>query len=694
MSQPRTLEQLAINIFESIRPEERLKVWEAAEKYRHLNNVGSYVGAYRTDLTPYMREPMETLQSRDYQGMVFVGPAQSGKTDLFLNYLLYTALIDPADIMLVEKSQRQAADFHHRRVERLHREAPRLKEALREGREGSATFMSKFMSGMIFSLSWPSVNELSGKPIGRIWISDYDRMDDDIGGEGSVYDLAVNRSKTFGRHAMTVAESSPSRDYVNVKWRPRTPHEAPPTAGILALYNRGDRRRFYWLCVSCNGAFEPDFSNLHWQDREDIVETSKTVSMVCPNCGQIYTEAANPRMKVPSKAEMNRLGVWLRDGERWDSDSRAVVGEPMRSKIASFWLKGPAAFRQNWEQLLFKYLTAEEEFETTQQEEALRTTVNTDHALPYLPRNALKGGEILPEDLANRATDLGEKIVPEGCRFLIATVDVQPSRFEVQVTGFGVDHEIFIIDRFKINKSERRDEDGDRKPFNTTSYVEDWKTLIDRVILKTYPLTDGSGEMQIKIVGVDSGGKETTTRTAGEFWRFLRNEDDRGLSRRCFLLKGEHRDSAPLIKLNYPDATRKDRKSGLRGDVPIQFVQTNKAKDIVSSMLGRTERGIGYIHFPNWLDDWFYAEMTAETRTAKGWVNNSKAQNESFDLTCYAVAFSRMREVGFDRIDWDNPPQWAAEWPDNSLISRDGERRFAKKADAKSRLASLAKKLG
>ncbi|WP_262197094.1 phage terminase large subunit family protein, partial [Escherichia coli] len=37
----------------------------------------------------------------------------------------------------------------------------------------------------------------------------------------------------------------------DTRWKPSSPHEAPPTTGILSLYNRGDRRRWYWPCPHC-----------------------------------------------------------------------------------------------------------------------------------------------------------------------------------------------------------------------------------------------------------------------------------------------------------------------------------------------------------------------------------------------------------------------------------------------------------
>ncbi|MCM4841582.1 phage terminase large subunit family protein, partial [Escherichia coli] len=65
------------------------------------------------------------------------------------------------------------------------------------------------------------------------------------------------RTTTFMSSGMTLVESSPGRDVKDVKWRRTSPHEAPPTTGILSLYNRGDRRRWYWPCPHCGEYFQP-----------------------------------------------------------------------------------------------------------------------------------------------------------------------------------------------------------------------------------------------------------------------------------------------------------------------------------------------------------------------------------------------------------------------------------------------------
>ena len=691
-----SLEQMVLAAAEAVRPPERLSVAQATEKYRYINNPGSYVGPYLNNMTPYLVEPMEVLTSLDFTGMIFAGPAQCGKSDMSLNWLNYSAICDPADFMHIDKSQTAARDWHERRIEKLLRDSEEIQKRLMPGAHNHSTYKTRFNSGMLYTLSWPTVNELSGKPVGRLWLADYDRMDEDVGGEGSPYDLAVQRMKTFGRHGMCAAESSPSRITDNPRWMPKTPHEAPPTTGILALYNRGDRRRWQWLCLSCGTPFEPDFSLFDWPGcGSDLLASAEQVVMKCPHCNHEYRDQAHEQSNTPGKRAMNNRGFWLKDGEKFDPETGEVTGTPLRSRTASFWLKGPAAAFADWTDMTLKYLKALQEFENTGSEESLKTTINTDQALPYLPVGIEM--ERLPEELKARAKEsLGEKVVPEDVRFLVATVDTQKRRFEVQIHGVKPHGDLVILDRYKIRKSDRTDEDGDRYPLDPGSYVEDWHLLIDKVLLKPYPLGDDSGRfMQVRMMAVDSGGSDGVTANAYEFWRQLRDDPEgRNLHRRVQLLKGGSQKSAPLVRIDYPNAERKDRRAAARGEVPVMFINTDEAKDMVNNMLGRTDPGGGMIEFPAWLPDWWYVELCAETRTAKGWTNPGKGRNEAWDLIVYCMALCHSSKVRIGYLNWDEPPGWAAEWDENDLVTQEINFRFEFNAKNDIDLQKLAEKLG
>lgn len=683
------LENLIVETAESIRPPERLNVWEAAEKYIYVNNPGNYVGEYDADITPYMKEVMETLTSHEFTGIAFVGPAQSGKTDASLMWLCHSAKVDPADMMFVLPTQAAGRDFSKRRVERMFLNSPLVAEALLPGKNNQNVLDVKFKSGMLLTLSWPSASELSGKPIPRLWLSDYDRMPENVDGEGSPFDLAKKRATTFGRFGMTVAESSPGYIVENPKWIARTAHEAPPTKGILALYNRGDKRRWNWQCPQCEEAFEPSFQLLVWPEHEDPMVSAEQAHMACPSCGGVIEHT--------EKDALNRKGRWIKDGQKWEKDG-TISGTALRSEIASFWLRGVAAAFASWKTLVFNYLKAMEEFERTGSQEALKTTVNTDQGDPYVPQGNL--ATWLPEEMKAKAADLGEKIVPEGVRFLVAAVDVQSRKFVVQVEGIGVGNDTWVVDRFDITRSKRKAEDDDSQFMwlSPGAYEEDWRLLLDEVLTKSYPLSDGSGRrMQVRMTACDSGGQEGVTANAYKFWRWLRDECPLpDYHRRFVLVKGNARPNVPRVQLTYPDSTRKDRKAGARGEVPVLQINSNQIKDQIATMLERRDPGGGKVNFPKWLNDNFYTELTAETRTIKGWENPRRARNESFDLMCYCLAVCLLKVINVEKIDWESPPSWAGDWDENDLVflpEQEASRFMAPAAKPKRSRAELAEGL-
>lgn len=157
------------------------------------------------------------------------------------------------------------------------------------------------------------------------------------------------------------------------------------------------------------------------------------------------------------------------------------------------------------------------------------------------------------------------------------------------------------------------------------------------------------------MLAVDSGGKAGVTERAYLFWRQARQA---GYAQKLMLVKGSSRSDGPRITRTYPDATkRQDRKANARGEIPVWQLNTLVLKDSLAADLERAEAGPGYLHFPKWLGTWFFDELTAETRTPKGWQNLSNARNEAMDLMVYNYA--AMLALKAERMNWDAPPAWA-----------------------------------
>lgn len=682
-----SVEQIALACAEMLRPPERTTVAEAAHKYRIVNSPGAYVGPWYNSTTPYMVEPMNVFASTSYTGMIFVGPAQSAKTDaLVINTVLYSIKIDPMDMMVVCPTNTAARDFSMRRIDRLNRYSPAIGSMLLPGADNDNKFDKLYNTGMMLSLSWPTPTELAGKPIGRVVLTDRDRMPDDVDGDGEPFDLAQKRTTTFGSNAMTVAESSPSREVKDMTWIPRTPHEAPPCDGIIGLYNRGDRRRWYWPCPHCDHYFEGKFEMLKYERKEGMsnLDVAETVYMECPKCA----EPIDP----DDRYEMNLMGMWVKDGEAIDRFGKKF-GRSIRSVTASFWLRGVAAAFVSWKKLVNMYLDANDEFERTQTEESLKKFYNNDLGEPYYSRSR---SEIrMPETIKARAeASLGDLVVPEGVRFMVALVDVQKNMWVVQVFGImpGTPFDMVLIDRFDVRKSKRLDDDGDAYWVKPATYLEDWDELIEHVMDKEYPLGDGSGRlMSIKMVGCDSGGKEGVTTMAYNFWRKLV-----GMNRhhRFVLLKGDSKPGQPRTRVSYPDSSRKDSKSGARGDIPVLMLNPTILKDDLNARLDCLEPGRGMYRTPAWLPDTFYAELCSETRTVKGWEHNTAVRNEAWDLSYYCIGLCVSQYIRVESLDWNNPPPWAADWNTNDFIRTPAEEKpYANNVKSQFNFAEMANAL-
>ena len=350
-----------------------------------------------------------------------------------------------------------------------------------------------------------------------------------------------------------------------------------------------------------------------------------------------------------------------------------LIGTPRQTRIASFWMEGPSAAFQSWASLAEKLKRAEETFETTGSQETLKTVINTDWGRPYLHRRSEV--QRSSQQLMDRAEQTERRTVPHGVRFLTATVDVQGGkhrRFVVQIHGWGVQREKWIIDRFNIKEDRGPDNDQPPRQISPATQPEDWDLLTRDVLKRSYRLADGRGRrMPILAVAVDTGGEkgddgESVTSQAYDWFRRLRKD---GLQSRAYLVKGGSSRTANRVTKSWPDNTgRKSRKSRARGDVPLYILGTDLLKDAVAAMMDRDNPGAGYMHVPSWLGRWWYDELTYEVRdpaTGK-WSRPGKRPNEAFDLLAYDSALGII--LGIEKIDWAAPPPWATDWDENILV--------------------------
>ncbi|WP_018935668.1 MULTISPECIES: terminase gpA endonuclease subunit [unclassified Thioalkalivibrio] len=651
-------------------PPRKVSVAEGVERTLVLRQPGGYSGPWSASETPYMVEPMNMLASRQHEAVCFVGPARSGKTlGLLDGWLAHAVVNDPGDMLITQMTQEKAREYSKIRVDRAIRHSPEIHRLISTRGHDDNTHDKLTRHGMWIKIGWPSATQLASSDYRYVALTDYDRMPDNVDGEGAPFGLGVKRTQTYLSRGMCMVESSPGREYVDPHWQPGTPHEGPPASGIIGIYNRGDRRRWYWQCPDCSEYFEAApglslFATL--PPEEELLESVRSLDLkrmarqhafvCCPHCGS--------QIEAKWKHHLNdiRTARWVMDGMSVTRDGE-MVGEAVESSIASYWLGGVAAAYQNWESIILRYLQGLREYALSGSDLTLRTTTNTDQAEPYLPRSLR--GEAGQAELAELSEDFPQFIVPtdQGARFVTVAVDVQggqDSRFVIQAHAHAPEHEQWVIDRRDIRDSKRP---GSRSSgcaqIDPARYPEDWEVLTD-LLSSTYRTPVDGEELRVAEIIVDTGGEDGVTANAYAWWLSLPN----ALRSRAWLYKGASSSSSAPVK----ESKASDKSAGRSRTVWFLLCNPNPLKDAVLNGAYREDSGPGKIHLGSWLRADFWDEMRAEVKQANGKYQKVRKRNEALDLCAMTRALlDHMLTRKRNRLDWDRPPAWARELHSNAL---------------------------
>lgn len=584
-------------------PPDDLTVSQWAEAKRRLSaESAAEPGPWRTERTPYLREPMDAFTDPKVRHIVMVAASQVGKSEFLNNCIGYIIDEDPGSILFVHPTTIDAQEYSKLRIAPMLRDSPALRQkiAAPKSRDSHNTILQKAYPGGILTMCGSTeAHALASKPIRYVFGDERDRWAMSAGNEGDPWDLAMARQTTFYNAKAVEVSTTTIKN----------------ASAIESAYYTGTMERWNSKCPNCGEYHEIRWSDIRFEHEEIIVAHKKTfkvgkVYYVCPGCGCISSEAQMKR--APAK---------------WIAENPEAYAQGTRS----FWLNAFVSQWASWESIVLKYLNA---IGSTKK---MQVVYNTCFGEPWEDR-----GDIEDEDslLARREDygkdDNGEPVeLPQGVLVLTAGVDTQDDRMEYEIVGHGHFGETWGIEKGIVMG--RPDDDST------------WNKLDEMVFDRVLRFQNGVG-LRVSMSFVDEGG---------HFTQDVRLQCRARIGKKVFCIKGMPGQDKPYT------APPKKQKIIVRqiavGTCWQYQIGVDSGKEIIMDNLRVQTPGAKYCHFPK-RDDYGSAYFTGLLSETKVYDPNKKQpwswkkipgheRNEPLDCRNYANAAFRALPKNLDEID-------------------------------------------
>ena len=584
-------------------PPDDLTVTQWAEAKRRLSaESAAEPGPWRTERTPYLREPMDAFTDPKVRHIVMVAASQVGKSEFLNNCIGYIIDEDPGSILFIHPTTIDAQEYSKLRIAPMLRDSPALRQkiAAPKSRDSHNTILQKAYPGGILTMCGSTEGHApASKPIRYVFGDERDRWATSAGNEGDPWDLAMARQTTFYNAKAVEVSTTTIKN----------------ASAIEAAYYTGTMERWNSKCPHCGEYHEIRWSDIRFEYDEIIVSHKKTykvkkVYYTCPGCGCISTEA-----------EMKRAPA------KWIAENPEAYGQGTRS----FWLNAFVSQWASWESIVLKYLNA---LGSTKK---MQVVFNTCFGEPWEDR-----GDIEDEDsLLARREDYGKDKngepveLPPGVLVLTAGVDTQDDRMEYEIVGHGFFGETWGIEKGIVMG--RPDDDAT------------WNKLDEVVFDRVMRFENGVG-LRVSMSFVDEGG---------HFTQSVRAQCNARISKKVFCIKGMPGQDKPYIS---PPKKQKIFVNQIAVGTCWQYqLGVDSGKEIIMDNLRVQTPGQKYCHFPK-RDDYgsaYFAGLLSETKVYDpnkkqpwSWKKiPGHERNEPLDCRNYALAAFKALPKNLDEID-------------------------------------------
>ncbi len=566
-------------------PDMTLSQW--ADKYRVLSGEASAEpGKWRTSKAPHQKEIMDSITNINIKKVVIMSAAQVGKTDaMILNPIGYYIHYDPSPIMVIQPTIKLAEGFSKERLSPMIRDTPVLAERINDKKRNSGNTIQQkvFPGGHVTMVGANSSVDLRSRPIRVLLADEIDGYPETAGNEGDPLLLAEKRQTTFWNKKQ-VCISTPTIKGVS---------------RIETEYEHSSKGEWNVPCPCCEKLQPIRWANIIF-DKDNLEE----IQCVCEICGVISNEIE-----------------WKEQFEKGK-----FIHENPENPVKGFHLNTLGSALATWKEVVEKFLLANEQ-KKQGNIELMKSWVNTE-----LGETWEEEGEQLDEEELMKRREKYNCEVPEDVLYLTAGVDTQDDRFEVEVVGWGPDHESWGIKYAVI--------------YGNLDLPQIWKDL-DAFLMQTFIKPNGD-KIKIRCTCIDSGGHYTN-----QVYKFCKQR----FSRNVFAIKGSNDTSAAYIQ----KPKKNNREQAYRFDIGV-----DTGKSLLMGRLKVEEEGPGYCHFPKeedrGYDKTYFTGLTAEKKVLKykqgrayfAWELRDRGvhkRNEALDCRNYATAAIEITNLPLKKPD-------------------------------------------
>lgn len=385
---------------EAFKPPERYTVSEWADNFRVLTSISAEPGRWRTNRTPYLKEPMDRFTDPLIEKIVLCFGAQLGKTETELNMIGYALDQTSSPTMMVYPTDTIAKFASDKRVQPMIKSVKSINDKFDEN---SKLLELDFNNGNYMVLIGAnSPSGLSSRSVKYLFFDEIDKYPAFAGKEADPIKLATERTKTFVDKKIVMV-STPTVESGNI-WQ--------------AFMSANERRQYYVPCPHCGVSQVLKFKQIKWpEEHNDNVDMIRdTAYYECEHCGE--------RIYDKYKMEMLRRGEWRAVNE---SQSKVRSVSYHLSSIYSPWVTfGDVAY----------------EFKNSKDAPAtLMNFINSWLAEPW-KSSKTKSTQNLEFTQSNYPCG----VVPDKAVLLIASVDVQLDHFWWEVRAYAPGVKSYLID--------------------------------------------------------------------------------------------------------------------------------------------------------------------------------------------------------------------------------------------------------